>query len=163
MKAGRERMRQLLDWRATVWAGLTGGVVSLILSILLSQAQLGAPWVFIRMIASIVMGEQVMQLPVEFDLTILAVGILVHLVISMVLAVIITTVLHRWGLIIGLIGGALFGLAFYAINFYLLSYFFPWFYPLRNWMILYAHIAFGALVGGVYEMLEVEEFVPVEE
>lgn len=160
MKAGTQRMRQLLDWRATFWAGMLGSLASLMLNATLSNAQLGAPWIFLRMVASIVMGEKVMQLPNEFNLAVILVGVLLHLVISMAFAIIITTVLHRWGLIIGFIGGALFGLAFYAINFYLLSYFFPWFYPLRSWMILYAHIAFGALVGVVYELLEVEEFVP---
>ena len=71
--------------------------------------------------------------------------------------------LHRWGIIVGIIGGAIFGLALYLINFYTLTYFFPWFFPLRSWMMMLSHVIYGATAGGVYEALEVEEFVPLEQ
>ena len=67
--------------------------------------------------------------------------------------------IYRWGLIIGFFGGGLLGLALYVINFYSLSYFFPWFYAYRSWVMVVSHIVFGALAGGLYELLEVEEYV----
>jgi hypothetical protein len=156
-------MRQLLDWRATFWAGLISGVISLVLNMVLTQSQLGTPWVFVRMVASIVMGEAVLPPPASFDLPVFLVGLVVHLALSLIFAAVLTAIIHRWGIVVGFVGGALFGIALYGINFFTLSYFFPWFYSLRNWMIFYSHIAFGALAGGIYELLEVEEFVPVEE
>jgi hypothetical protein len=60
------------------------------------------------------------------------------------------------------VGGAILGLLLYAINFYTLTFFFPWFFAMRSWPVIVSHIIFGATAGGVYELLEVEEFVPVE-
>jgi hypothetical protein len=54
-------------------------------------------------------------------------------------------------------------LAIYAINFFAISYFVPWFFPLRSWILLLSHVLFGALAGGIYELLEEEEFVPVKD
>ena len=39
---------------------------------------------------------------------------------------------------------------------------FPWFLELRSSFILLCHVIFGALAGGLYELLEVERFVPVD-
>jgi hypothetical protein len=33
---------------------------------------------------------------------------------------------------------------------------------MRNWIIVLNHVLFGAAAGGIYEALEVEEFVPVD-
>ena len=98
----------------------------------------------------------------SFEWGIFIVGTLVSLALAMLLTFLITSITYRWGLIVGFLGGGLLGLAIYVINFYSISYFFPWFYPMRSWMMLVSHIIFGALAGGIYEMLEVEEFVPVE-
>jgi len=62
-------------------------------------------------------------------------------------------------LIVGIIGGAIFGIAIFCINVYGLTYFYYWFSLMRSWPFLLAHIIFGALAGGIYEALEVEEFV----
>ncbi len=34
---------------------------------------------------------------------------------------------------------------------------------MKSWIMVISHVVFGALAGGIYEALEVEEFVPVEE
>ena len=63
----------------------------------------------------------------------------------------------------GIVGGALMGLCLYALNYFTLTAVFPWFFAIRSWMMAVGHILFGAVAGGVYEGLEVEEFVAVEE
>ena len=40
-----------------------------------------------------------------------------------------------------------------------LTLLFPWFFAMRSWTLVFTHVIFGALAGGVYESLEVEEFV----
>ncbi len=73
--------------------------------------------------------------------------------------------LHRGGIVVGTLGGAIFGLALYCINFYTLTVpeLYPWFFAMRSWVFVVTHVVFGALVGLIYEALEVEEFMPVEE
>ena len=100
-------------------------------------------------------------LPVSFDAGIVMVGLLIHFLLSLIAGAILTTIIHRWGLLVGLLVGALFGLAVYAINFFTFTLLFDWFYVLRSWPILLAHVLFGAVTGFVYELLEVERFVPV--
>ncbi len=159
----KPKMRQVVDWRAAIWAGIIAGIVFLLVNMILTDAYLGSPWVIVRLAASILMGTKVLPPPATFDAAIFSVALLVHLPLSIIFASLIAMVLHRWGMIVGILGGALFGLAFYFINFYTFSAIFPWFFPLRGWMMAFSHLAFGALAGGVYEALEVEKFVPVEE
>jgi len=157
------RMRQIVDWRATAIAALAGALTFLIsLALLLPGTTGGSLWAVLRYIASILLGSAVLPPPASFDPTIVFVGLLVHLLLSLIYAAVLTTILHRWGLIVGLFGGALFGLAIYAINFFTFTLLFEWFYLLRSWPILLAHVLFGAVTGFIYELLEVERFVPVE-
>lgn len=156
------RMRQVMDWRAALWAGIIAGAVFLIAQmVLLSLLAGGSPWVVPRRIAAIVLGEAVLS-PPAFSLSIVLVALLVHFFLSVVYALILAFIIHRWGMIVGIVGGALFGLALYVINFYTFSILFPWFFPVRSWIDVFTHMLFGAVAGGVYEALEVEEFVPVE-
>jgi hypothetical protein len=62
-------------------------------------------------------------------------------------------------MLVSVLGGALFGLALYLINFFTFTTFFPWFYPARNWPFAAVHILFGAVAGGIYELLEKDVFV----
>ncbi len=156
-------MRQLVDWRAAVASGLVSGSVFLALAMFLSSEFIGSPWVVVRWFASILMGTGVLPPPAGFDVRIFFSAIAVHFSFSIVLACIIAFVLHRWGLVVGILGGAVLGLSFYFINFYSLSYFFPWFFSLKSWIMLAGHGVFGALAGGIYELFEVERFVPADQ
>ena len=158
----RENMRQLIDWSAALWASLISGLIFFLLNILLSYIAVGSPWIYVRVIASIIMGPEVLPPPASFDFPIFMVGTLLHFFFSFIFAILIDVSIYRWGIVIGIIGGGLLGLAFYTINFYAVSYYFPWIFPFRSWMILTSHIVFGALAGGIYELLEVEEFVPAD-
>lgn len=159
----RIQLKQVVDWSAAAWAGVAAGVVFLLVSMVLTSVYVGSPWVMTRLIASIVMGEAVLPPPATFDLGILGAALAVHLAFSIAFAGLIAYVLHRWGLLVGILGGAAFGLALYFINFYTFSAFFPWFFPMRSWIMAASHVIYGALAGGIYEALETEEFVPVIE
>ncbi len=154
-------MRQIMDWRAAVLAGIVAGAVFLVLqiAILVSLTGGSSPWVVLRMIAAMVMGQGVLPPPATFDPGITVVALLINFVLSILFALLIAFVLHRWGLLVGIFGGALFGLALYAINYYTFTLFFPWFFPMRSWLIVLSHIVFGATAGGVYEAFEHEEYV----
>jgi hypothetical protein len=84
-------------------------------------------------------------------------------VLSIAFTLLIAYIIHRGGLITGILGGALIGLGLYTINFRTLTYVFPWFFAMESTSVLVNHLIFGALAGGIYEALEVEEFEPVYE
>ena len=158
------RVRQIMDWRAAFWAGIIAGAIYLVAQMaLLAQITGGSPWIVPRRIAAIVLGESVLPPPATFDLTIFLVSLLLHLFLSVIYTLILAFIIHRWGLIVGIVGGALFGLALYVINYYTFSIFFPWFFPVRSWVDILSHMLFGAVAGGVYEALEVEVFVKENE
>ncbi len=158
-----KKMKQIMDWRAALWSGLIAGFVFLFLNIFLVPILLGGNmWVIIRLFSSIFFGQIILAPPATYNLPALIMCIITNLVLSELYTILIAFVLHKYGLITGIIGGALFGLAIYLINFYSLSYFFPWFFVMRSWPFVLTHILFGAIAGGVYELLEVEEFEPIE-
>jgi len=164
MAKGSIRMRQLMDWRAAFVAGVIAGIVLLILQLAILPVMTGtSPWVTLRLIAAIVLGEGVLPPPASLDAGVLVVALLLHLVFSILATLVIAFVLHRWGLLVGIVGGALLGLAFYAINYYTFLLYFPWFFPMRSWIALLAHVIFGAVAGGTYEALERDEFIEVME
>lgn len=155
------RMRQVVDWRAAVWAGIIGGALFFILQmILVPLFTVGSPWVMSRRIAAMVLGPGVLPPPDTFNLGIVLLALVIHFILSILYAVILAIIIHRWGLLVGIVGGGLFGLALYAINYYTFSAFFPWFFPVRSWLDIVSHVVFGALAGGIYEGLEVETYVP---
>jgi hypothetical protein len=157
------KVRQLVDWKAAIIAGLAGGLVSLATNIILSSRLLENPWVLIRIIASILMGEGVLPPPANFDWSVFLISLFIHLLLSVVFASLIAIVVHQWGIIISFIGGALMGLAFYAIAFYTFSMLYPWFFTFRSWIFLVMYILYGAFTGSVYELLEVEKYVEIKE
>jgi hypothetical protein len=157
------RLRQLVDWRAATIAGVVAGLVLLGCEMLLTTITVGSPWVFPRLTAAIVLGPGVLPPPATFDAGVFLVALLVHLPLSIAYACLIAFVLHRWGLLVGILGGAALGLALYAIDFGAVFSIYPWFAPMKGWIALWAHVAFGAVAGGTYELLEVERFVPVED
>ncbi len=157
------RMKQIMDWRSAIWAGLIAGTVFYILNIFLVPFLLGGNmWVIVRFFASIFLGEAILAPPATYDLSALLISICTNLVLSLIFTLLIAFVLHRFGLLVGIIGGAVFGLAIYLINFYSLSYLFPWFFALSSWPFVLTHLLFGALAGGIYELLEVEKFEALE-
>jgi hypothetical protein len=165
MSPFRRHIRQLVDWRAALIAGACAGVVLLLLEMVFTSRAVGSPWIFVRMLGAVVLGPRVLAPPATFDPLVFACALLIHLPLSIAFACLIAFVLHRWGLLVGIAGGAVLGLALYWINYGTVFNLVPWFAPMKSWFTLWAHVVFGAVAGGVYELLEVERFVvesPVE-
>jgi hypothetical protein len=146
-----------VDWRAGVYAGLIAGVVFLILEMGMVWLFMGeSPWAPPRMIAAMVLGEGVLPMPPDkpatFSLGIVMTAMVIHFVLSIIYGVIgAAIVAHRMGYGAAIAIGALCGLAIYLINFYpIANAFFPWFAMARNWISIFAHVVFGALVGAAY-------------
>ncbi len=154
--------RQVVDWSAAIWAGIIGGAVFFVSSVfLLPFATGGNAWVVARYFASILLGTDVLAPPATFDLAIFAAAIVAHFGLSIIFALVISFIIHKGGLLAGVIRGALLGAAIYVINVYTLTLLFPWFFAMHGLPFLAAHVVYGAVVGWVYEGLEVEEFVAV--
>jgi hypothetical protein len=156
------KSRKVVDFRAVFWAGIVSGLVFLVVNMLLSLLFLGTPWIFIRMVAALLLRQDVLPPPASFDPAIFIVALVIHLLLSIFFTTVLALMIHKWGLLVGIIGGAIFGLALYAINIYTFSFFFPWFFSLRSWIILLSHVFYGATAGGMYEALEVERFETVD-
>jgi hypothetical protein len=149
-----------MDWKAAVLAGLIAGAVFLV--VLLGGYNLttgGEPWIVLRFMAAIVLGKGVLPPPTSFDLSVVVTAVLLHFILSVLYTLLLAFIVHRWRLFVSVLGGALFGLALYLINFFTLIALFPWFYPARNWPFAAVHILFGAVAGGIYELLEKDVFV----
>ena len=160
MKSVRKRMRQLVDWNAAFWAGTISGVITFILCLLFSGILVKSPWFYIRLVSSLIFGSRVLLTPTTFDFGYFLTGLALHLILALLIAMLIAIIVHKYGILISVVGGAVIGLAVYTIGFYSFSYFFPWLIPFRSWMFMVEFIFYGAFAGGLYELIEVEVFVP---
>lgn len=164
MSNDNTKPRLLVDWSATLWAGVVAGIVFYILSIILiPYVYGGSSSIIIRYLSSIVLGESILPPPATLDVSALIVSIVCTLVLSIIFTLILAYIVHREGIITGILVGALFGLGLYFINYNTLTIYFEWFYVLKNPMNMINHVVFGILAGGLYETFEVEEFELVRE
>ena len=143
-----------IDWLATLWSGLLSGLAMLLLSIILPWIILGDPLFITRLMASLLLGPQV--IPIQSGLVpgIYVVALITHFSLALFFTVLIVLVFHRWGMVVAFVGGAIFGLLIYIISFYSFSIVFPWLQPYGNWMLMAGIILFGALAGTLYELFE---------
>lgn len=157
-----QERRQLVDWSAAYWAGLVAGLAFLSMYLLVAPLVMGSTLTtFLTYVASLLWGVDVVsQDNLDPASTILA--IVLHLIFSFVFALLIVIVIHRWGMVVGIALGAVLGLVVYAITILPMSYLFPWFVDLNNWFLVLTHAVFGAVAGGVYEFLEVEEYEVID-
>lgn len=142
-------------WRAIPFAGLVAGTVFLLLNMILSPLllQIDAT-IILRYFASIPLGTSAL---VTDDSSFLIVALLTHYALSIFFTLIIAIVVHRWGLGVGIVGGAILGLSFYGINFYAGTLIFEWFFAINSPLLVISHIVFGAVAGGVYELLDTHD------
>ena len=139
-------LQKHMTWRAVPVAALAAGTVFLLVMILATPFILDvSPTLILHYMASLVMGAPPLT-PV--------IGVLVHYVLSFIFTLIITIVIHRWGLLVGVVGGGVLGLAFYVINFYTMTLFFEWFFAISGEVWMASHILFGMTAGGVYELFD---------
>ena len=153
-----EAIQRNVTWRAIPVSGIVGGTVFLLINMIFNPILYGIDAFFIlQYFASLVLGADALIDPSPM---VFVVGIIVHYLLSILFTLVISIVIHRWGLLVGIVGGALMGLALYSINFFTIASFFE-FLDITNPIILISHIAFGAVAGGIYETMDTydEEFM----
>jgi hypothetical protein len=147
-----QSIQRNLAWRAVLIAGLVAGTVHLLVNVIFTPLILQVnPIIVLRYMGSLVLGQAVVT---QDSLVPAVVGVIVHYVISLILTLVIAICIHRWGLLVGIIGGAILGLAFYGINLYTMTLLYPWFFAINSTVLLLSHVVFGAVAGGVYETLD---------
>lgn len=147
-----EAIQRNVTWRAIPIAGFAAGTAFLLVNVLLTPLVLEVdPTLILRYFGALVLGPGVLT---ETGSGAIIMGIIVHYVLSMIFTLVVTIVIHRWGLLIGIIGGAIMGLALYGINLYTMTVFFDWFFAINSNVLLLSHVVFGAVAGGVYELFD---------
>lgn len=144
----------LVHWRAVVGAGLIAGVVFLMFEMIMLPLFLGlSPWAPPRMMAAIVLGKGVLPPPATFDFGVVMVAMMIHFMLAIVYAFVITGIAQRQGTASAIGIGAAAGLVLYLLNFYVLTAAFPWFAMARNWVSVTGHILFGLTGAWSYRAL----------
>jgi len=145
-----------INFSAAAKAGIVAGIVFMVLELLLVAAVSGeSPWGPPRMIAAIAMGEGVLPPPATFDPTIFLVAMVVHFILSILIAIVFAIIagMARWSLTTSAIAGLVIGLAIYAFHFYGMTAIFPWFAMARGAVSIFAHAIFGLVLGYAYRAM----------
>lgn len=142
-------------FKACVLAGVIAGLVFVVLEMIMVPVFLeGSPWGPPRMIAAIVLGRGVLPeegQPVTFDIGILFAAVALHMMLSIVYAMIVGMFTRSVGMGMAIIFGAAIGLAIYYMNFYGFTKQYPWFGMARNWVSVFSHIVFGIVAAIVFK------------
>lgn len=149
-------MTRSIDWKAAIWAGIIAAVVFMMIEMILVGTIGGqSPWGPPRMIAAMAMGKSVLPPPATFDLGILMIAMMIHLVMSIVLGIILGWAISHWrmSLVTAIIAGTVFGLLVYFVDFYLMTAVFPWFAMARGGISIFAHAMFGLVLGWTYHAI----------
>lgn len=147
-----ESARKNVTWWAVPLAAVVAGTAFLIAYWLLAPMMLDVkPNLLLRYFASIPLGDEVL---IEDTSGNILVGLFVHYALSLLFTLVIAVVVHRWGMLVGLIGGMILGLAFYLINFYTMTLLFEWMFAIHSSALLIAHVVFGVVAGGIYEFFD---------
>lgn len=145
-----------INWKAAIWAGIIAGVVFMMLEMVLVGTVGGqSPWGPPRMIAAMALGKDVLPPPATFELGVMMVAMIIHIMMSIVLGFVLGWAISRWrmSLIIAIIVGVAFGLLVYFVNFYLMTAIFPWFAMARGAISIFAHAMFGLVLGWAYHAI----------
>lgn len=157
--------QEMIDWSAAIWAGIIAGVVFMMLEMIMVTLFMpdGSPWGPPRMIAAIVMGQDVLPPPATFAVAPMMAAMVLHFILSIIYAIILAFIVNRFGLGIAAIIGLVFGLILYLVNFYGFTAVFPWFAMGRGWISIFAHLMFGLIAALAYKWLQKPKIVPVSE
>jgi hypothetical protein len=145
-----------LNWKAAISAGLIAGLIFMVLEmILVGTIGGGSPWGPPRMIAAIAMGSEVLPPPASFDLGMFVVAMMVHFALSILLGIVFAAIAEaaRWRTAAASAFGLVFGLLIYLVHFYGMTALFPWFAMARGAISIFAHAAFGLVLGYAYRRL----------
>lgn len=144
--------RRKLDWRAAILAGVIAGVGFAALEMTLNTLLLEGPVARqIRMVAAVILGEEVLSPAADFDWRILLAALAVHLTLSILYAIVLAWIILRLSVGIAEVVGLVFGLLLFLLNFYGLVAYFPWFREGRDWISVVTHLAFGLMAALEYK------------
>lgn len=149
-------MTEKLNVKAAIWGGIIAGIVFVMAEmILIAIAGNGMIWGPPRMMAGVVMGQDVLPPPATFDFLIVMIGMMVHFVLSIILGLILGLIIAKWRLSTGtaIVAGLVLGLIVYLVNFYVMTGLFPWFANARNLITAFSHVLFGGVLGGIYRAM----------
>jgi hypothetical protein len=142
---------------ATILAGVTAGILSTLIQILLWLAFTDDfPALLFRdarLTAALVLGNSVLPPPASFDMGVMLTATVIHFMLSIVYAALLAPLAARLGIVPALLAGACFGIGLYAVNLYGFTMIFPWFSQARGWIALAAHGTFGVTVVITYRWL----------
>lgn len=148
-------MKTSVGFKSVVFSGIVAGIVFLMAEMLMlamaGQSPFGPP----RMMAAMVMGKEVLPPPATFEMGIMMVAMVVHLMISVVAAFAFGIIYKMFGrsLMIALLLGAVYGLIFYFVAFYIMTGIWPWFEMARGTISIVGHILFGLALGATFHKL----------
>ena len=141
-----------MTWKGVIIASLAAGSVFMATFYLLAPAMLDIEGVLLpKYVASLLLGEGAVT---DGENATVAIGFLLHYLLSFVFSLLIAVVVHRWGLAVGVIGGCLMGLALYGVNLFTFTVIFEWFFALESTTLLISHVLFGMTAGGIYEIFD---------
>ena len=149
-------MTRKLDWKAAIWAAIIAGLVFMMLEMALTVMLQGqSAWGPPRMIAAMVLGSGVLPPPATFDPMIMMVAMVVHMMVSVALAVVLGLAISRLALhtMASILLGTVFGIVVYLVNFYGFTALFPWFAMARGPISIFSHAMYGAVLGGGYAII----------
>ena len=160
--ATHHELHRSTDWKAGALAGLIAGVVFLMLEMALVWIVQGmSPWGPPYMMAAMVLGKDVLPAAgtwASFDLTIVMIAMMIHFPLAVLYGLLVAWLIHRLDLAGATMLGAGLGLAIYLANFYVIAPpVFPWFEMAQNWIGVFAHIVFGAVIAIAYVALRKQD------
>lgn len=141
-----------INFRAVVIAGLVAGMAFLMIEMAMLVMMGQSPWGPPRMMGAIVLGRGALTPPDTFDMIVVGVAMMLHLMLSVMFAFVFAFFAGRLSLVPSILAGAVFGAAIYVINFYGFTSLFPWFAMARGMSSIAGHVAFGAILALVYKL-----------
>lgn len=146
--------KRTIDWRAAVWAGVVASAVFIGLDAFLSFAFLtGNINERMRMLAAVVLGEDVLPPPASLEPGMLLTAVAVHMTVSVIYAIVIAWLVFRVGLLAAATIGLAFGLLIYVVNFYGFAQVFPWLVAARGPVTFSLHALYGLTTAFEYKAL----------
>ncbi|WP_306717141.1 sodium:proline symporter [Burkholderia dolosa] len=150
----RSAARRLPLLSAAFGAAIASSVVELPLWSLAGDDAMQNLYRDARLTAAIVMGRRVLDSAGGFDPLIMGVATLVHALLSVAYAALLTTMTRGRSFAPALLAGAAFGVVLYGVNLYAFTSIFPWFVPVRGAVTLIAHLVFGITAAAVHHIAE---------
>lgn len=142
------------DWIAAAVSGFVAGAALMVVELLWSAIMHSDdPWLVMHKVAAITMGRDALQSS-DFSIGVATAALVTHYVLGIVFGVVLAVVIASFhfdsSLGAVLLTGAVFGIVIYLFDFYGMARAFPWFIDMRGWATFVAHLAFGAMAGGMY-------------